>query len=347
MAQHSAAEISAPRRRVTLRALVILRTLLAEPASAPELIAAAEAELGAEAFGRGPLYALRRDLQALRAAGFAVRHDRLTGRYSLAGQPSLAGLAPDHVRALGILLRSVHDDLPYGEALRECLAVVVSALPPALQSHVRGPGLRIDLGAEPALGAHQPTIALIEHALATRRCLQFTYRAASRGVESRRTVEPLDLVFRDHHVYFEAFDLTGGHHRQFRVDRMAEAVVLPRLSQRQPAGRPGFRLRFRVSPRLARHGPSGFRHMQITPLSDGSAIVTAEASSLFWAARRLLAYGEHVEVLYPPGLRREMFRVATALAAHHQQSTLRVAEERALYDPGRAPDAGAPHAPSP
>lgn len=321
-----------PRRRVALRVLAILRTLLKGSASAAALVAAAQAELGFAAFGTRPLFALRRDLQALRAAGFAVAYDRTRRHYTLAGQEGLSRLSAEHAAALGILRRSANETLPFSAALCACLAAVVAALPPDLRQHAMRPGLRFELRAEPPLGAYQPILETLDRALATRRCLRLTYRSASRGVETRHTVEPLDLVFHDRHVYLEAFDVEAGHYRQLRVDRVADVTVLPRVVPPRPAIRPTIRLRFWVSARLARHGPSGFERAHRTTLPDGSAIVSAETTSLFWAARTLLAYGEHVEVLHPPGLRRELRRIALALAARYGVAQGHVAEERAGYD---------------
>ncbi|MBI4505506.1 MAG: WYL domain-containing protein [Chloroflexi bacterium] len=321
-----------PRRRVTLRALTILRRLLEGPASAVALIAAAEGELGSDAFGESPLFALRRDLQALRAAGFAVGYDRARGSYALAGQGGLGRLADDQAAALGILVRSANETLPFSGPLCACLAAVVAALPPDLRQRVQRPGLRFDLRADPPMGQHHAVLETLDRALASRHCLRLVYRSASRGVATRRTVEPLDLVLRDRHVYLEAFDGEAGHFRQFRVDRIAEASVLPRVAPQRTSARPAIRLRFRISPRLARHGPSGFDRAQVTPLPDGSALVTAETTSLFWAARALLSYGEHVEVLDPPGLRRELGRIAQVLATRYRGAAGLVAEERTRYD---------------
>lgn len=319
------------RRRATLRALTILRTLLGGPANATELIAAAEDELGPEAFGERPLFALRRDLQALRAAGFAVGYHRARRHYALAGQGGLGRLSADHAAALGILVRSANETLPFGGPLCACLAAVVAALPPDLRQRVQRPGLRFDLRADPPMAEHQAVLESLDRALASRHCLRLLYRSASRGVETRRTVEPLDLVFRDRHVYLEAFDGEAGHYRQFRVDRIAEASVLPRVAPQRTSARPAIRLRLRISPRLARHGPSGFDRAQVTPLPDGSALVSAETTSLFRAARMLLSYGEHVEVLHPPGLRRELGRIAQVLATRYRDAVGLVAEERGRY----------------
>lgn len=319
------------RRRVALRALIILRTLINGPASAGELIAAAENDLGPEAFGSRPVFALRRDPQALRAAGFAVRYVPSRRHYALATHECVSQLSTEHARALGMLLRSVHDDLPFGPALRECLAAMVTLLPEDFRQRAAQPGLRLELRAEPPLAEHEETLATLERALATRRCVRFTYRSASRGEADQRTVEPLDLVFRDRHAYLEALDTSAGHDRQFRVDRMADVAILPRVAPRRPATRPRLRLRFWASPRLPRHGPDGFARVQLQPLPDGRAIVAAETTSLFWAARTLLAYGEYVEALHPPGLRRELRRLASAIAARYEDRVQRLAESSEYY----------------
>ena len=74
-----------------------------------------------------------------------------------------------------------------------------------------------------------------------------------------------------------------------------------------PGGRqrPGVKIRYWVSPMLARHGSLSvrLREQQVTMLeNDQGAIVEGFAKSIWWARRLLLGYGEQVRALGPEKL---------------------------------------------
>ena len=69
--------------------------------------------------------------------------------------------------------------------------------------------------------------------------------------------------------------------------------------------RPGVKIRYWVSPMLARHGSlsTRLREQQVTMLGDDQgAIVEGYAKSVWWARRLLLGYGEQVKALEPEQL---------------------------------------------
>ncbi|MBI2861453.1 MAG: WYL domain-containing protein, partial [Chloroflexi bacterium] len=81
---------------------------------------------------------------------------------------------------------------------------------------------------------------------------------------------------------------------------------------------------------VARGGVSErFPDQHVTWFPDGSAIITAKIDNIFWAAQKLLRYGDKVEVLEPPELKQELGRVARAMAKRYGVVTPRrmVAEE--------------------
>lgn len=73
--------------------------------------------------------------------------------------------------------------------------------------------------------------------------------------------------------------------------------------------RRGVKIRYWVSPMLARHGSLSARlkEQQVTLLeNDQGAIVEGYAKSLWWAKRLLLGYGAQVKALEPEELVRTM-----------------------------------------
>ena len=141
----------------------------------------------------------------------------------------------------------------------------------------------------------------------------------------RRHVAPQEVVLREGHCYLVAFRLPWRSHDapiHYRIDRIAPGSV--RLgSQVLPPGFPeprAYELRYRLAPTIARGGVSvRFPGQQIAPQPDGSVLVSAKITNLFWARRKLLAYGEHCEVLAPPELRAEMATTARAMAATYAE----------------------------
>src|SRR5262245_54838288 len=97
--------------------LVLVRRLLRGPATLPELIAAAEAEQGEDAYPQAAELAVKHDLQALRDEfGCAIRYQRGQRAYALEdlGELALLDLPDDGLEALSFLDASFPDDAPVG-----------------------------------------------------------------------------------------------------------------------------------------------------------------------------------------------------------------------------------------
>lgn len=82
-----------------------------------------------------------------------------------------------------------------------------------------------------AAGEDAPAMSIVREAVESGRRLWMRYYTASRDAVSERTVDPFRLLLTDGHSYLEAFCHTAGAVRNFRVDRIDEAMVLDEPAQ--------------------------------------------------------------------------------------------------------------------
>jgi predicted DNA-binding transcriptional regulator YafY len=78
---------------------------------------------------------------------------------------------------------------------------------------------------QPRIQTNEPYWDEVWHAMAARRTIAFTYRAASTGREERRTVRPWGMGSRFGHWYLVGFDTDRQAERFFRLSRMTSAPV--------------------------------------------------------------------------------------------------------------------------
>jgi predicted DNA-binding transcriptional regulator YafY len=166
-------------------------------------------------------------------------------------------------------------------------------------------------------GIHDPIV----EALTGPFLLSITYHAWANPEGATRTVAPYGVLFgaRRYLVAKNAGNLRGTL-RQFRMDRIAEAEVLPQSFDRDPEfdinkhARRAFGLYqkneqygevvWRFSSRVADNARDFEFHpdQEIEDQPDGSIIVKFRASGWLEMCWHLYMWGDAVEVLQPPGL---------------------------------------------
>ncbi len=164
---------------------------------------------------------------------------------------------------------------------------------------------------------HGNTILSLDKALEESAYIAFAYTPLGQSWNAEpilhTRVEPYELEYRDGHWYFTAYLLEQGNFVDYRVDRIQPDSV--RLADSRDHFLPGNRrrrgvkIRYWVSPMLARHGSLSARlkEQQVTLLDDGQgALVEGYAKSVWWAKRLLLGYGSQVKALEPVELVRAM-----------------------------------------
>jgi predicted DNA-binding transcriptional regulator YafY len=175
---------------------------------------------------------------------------------------------------------------------------------------------------------HQETILLLDAALEEGAYLSFAYTALAQNWDDEpqtyQRVEPYELEYRDGHWYFTAYLFEMNTFLDFRVDRIHPGTLVKDRDRFYPGNRqrPRVKIRYWVSPMLARHGSISARlqeqHVEFLD-DDQGAIVEGYARSVWWARKLLLGYGELVKALYPPDLVQQMRQTAVAMRGLYEE----------------------------
>jgi predicted DNA-binding transcriptional regulator YafY len=189
---------------------------------------------------RKHLRTIRRDLEALEAAGYPVLTERSSGqtRWKLIDgfrQLPALGFAPTELMALVFsreLLRPL-DGTHIQAALESALAKVTAALPPAALDFVRSMHdfLSVRIGSHKTYRAHREILDRLTRAITDRRVVQMRYFTASRRVTTRREVDPFHLWYAAGALYLIAYDHRRREVRTFAVERIRSLSTTDRPYQ--------------------------------------------------------------------------------------------------------------------
>lgn len=292
---------------------------------------------------------LRRDLDALSAAGFPVYFDHgyrltaaallppvtLTVDEALALRLAAEAAAP---RAGSIAARSL---TLATDKLQQALATRPPEDPPerqlALELPVQGPDPRTDA-----------LLATLTTAIAERHSVKLTYSPAARRGSPSRRVDPYRLL-----PVRAGWELLAYFHDRRRIMRISinrlqgisatrhrfrpvAARLLERHLHPGPEPPPAFQ-RIRVAYRspvaetLKEHPPVGALMWEEGP--EGSVIFTLVSARTKDLVPWLLSCGEAVEVLEPADLRQEIRRISRAVAARHTSGSVSAEEGLPPPDP--------------
>ncbi len=199
----------------------------------------------------------------------------------------------------------------------------------------RRPGLSVELasllhgdgGGEPPIavgataGSGETEVADLAHrGMDEHRLLSILYAGGHDRVGKPRVVEPHQVLFAEGRAYIVAWCRTGGGWRNFRADRVLDAMLeggtfTPRADfEPFAAGQAVFRadaddvdhVTVRFSPRIARWLEE--RYPDAKREKDGSAVVTYRVADPAWLVRHVLQYGPDAEVLEPAEYREAVWR---------------------------------------
>ncbi len=163
-----------------------------------------------------------------------------------------------------------------------------------------------------------PRLALLKDACARRRLVSFTYCAP--GGESRRRVEPCQLVFRWSSWYLHGWCRERADFRLFKLNRMLDLSVQDEGFRPRPAPSP-LTPAERVYPdclqAVVRFDPSvrwrlvdEYGAESFTQLPDGSLLFRRGFPGREELLRWVLSFGEAAEILEPKDLRQELGTLA-------------------------------------
>jgi predicted DNA-binding transcriptional regulator YafY len=192
-------------------------------ATLPELAAALPSELTRHH------RTIRRDLEALEAAGFPLLTDRVEGRVVwklVEGFRRISALtfSPTELMALTFsrgLLRPL-EGTHLQAALYSALSKAAAALPGPGHTYLRQlDGLfAIGLGPHKSYRDHRETIDRLTEAIGGRRTVQIRYFSASRNTSTRREVDPYRLWYTQGGLYLVAYCHWRREVRLFAVERI-------------------------------------------------------------------------------------------------------------------------------
>jgi predicted DNA-binding transcriptional regulator YafY len=317
------------------RRLVLVRRLLRSPATVADLIRAAEAEQGAEAYPPAAALAVKHDLQSLRDEfGCVISYQRTQRIYVLEelGDLALLDLPDDGLEALAFLDATFPDDAPIGGSDRVRLLIGrMFALLPAARRDAIGRHFvlpRVAWSASYTEDVNPKTLEIVQQAISLRRQLTFEY-CSNYDTDKRSRqyqVAPYLVYFRDGHTYLDSTVLQPPPDRdkllfraiQFRLDRIVPGKS--RMAHESiPDERPSqlvYEVVYVLAPAVARNRDVAhwFPETIVVYQDDGSALVKGRATNLWQARQILMRYIEHCQVLEPPELV-EMIRQTVARMA--------------------------------
>jgi predicted DNA-binding transcriptional regulator YafY len=191
-------------------------------------------------FSRHPR-TIRRDLEALEAAGFPLLTERVDGRgvvwklmEGFRRVPALA-FSPTELMALTFsrgLLRPL-EGTQLQAALDSALSKAATALPPAAHDYLTQLDGLFAIGLSPHVSyrQHKATIDRLTEAITKRRTVQLRYFTASRNTTTRREVDPYRLWYSNGALYLVAHCHLRDSVRLFAVERIRTCTLTPHAFQ--------------------------------------------------------------------------------------------------------------------
>ncbi len=283
---------------------------------------------------------LRRDLEALEAAGFPLVTERVDGstRWRLMDGfrrvPALS-FSPTELMALALgrdLLKPL-DGTQLRAAVDSALAKITSALPPSGLDFVRQTHefFSVGLGPHKRYARHREVVERLSRAVAEHRTVQMRYYSASRDRVTRREVDPYHLWFAAGGLYLIAYCHVRRDARMFAVERIRSLTVTPHAFQ-LPLGfdveayveNALVVMRGRlVEVELALDRPTAawardriwHPSQHLVPTREG-ARMTLRVADTRELTGWVLSFGRGVRVIRPAALRERVRQEALALARH-------------------------------
>lgn len=177
----------------------------------------------------------------------------------------------------------------------------------------------------------------IKNAILARRLVVFDYYGKC-GQMSRRTVEPVQLLFKEYTWYLRAFCRERNAWRTFKLFRMKRVEILdemfvPRENDDQEtggssgdsgdnkeAGSPFTVIDIRIDKKEAYRIYDRFEEDEIEVLPDGNFMVHMRAEVDDWVYGVILGFGSSAEVLAPEEIRQEVRRRILEMAKRYGKS---------------------------
>ncbi len=264
----------------------------------------------------------------------AITYERRTFTFGLAQSIFSIDISEDEARAFVALQEGFSPGTPYAEAVQHLLKRWEWLFTEKSHQLVRQKRKRharpVLLPLSPVVdySQHGDTILLLDQALEEGAYVSFAYTPLAQSWDAEPMLheytEPYELEYREGHWYYTAYILDLNTFIDYRVDRIRPGSLHKEHDRFYPGGRqrPGVKIRYWLSPMLARHNSlsARLREQQVTFLEDDQGvIVEGYAKSVWWARRLLLGYGEQVKALAPQKLVQMMCETAQAMYSLYEE----------------------------
>lgn len=152
---------------------------------------------------------------------------------------------------------------------------------------------------------------MIKTAILNKNQIEFVYYN-SNGEKSQRTVEPLQVWFKDKSWYLISYCKMKQDYRIFKIARIKEIKILEEhfkreLQQENKKEEYKFKtvtLELEISKKMAYRVYDEFEDSEINKKDDGSFIINVEYPENEWVYGYILSFGEYVKVLSPERVKR-------------------------------------------
>jgi predicted DNA-binding transcriptional regulator YafY len=282
---------------------------------------------------------VRRDLEALEAAGFPIVTDRHNGRTrwrlieGFRNIPAL-GFSATELMALTFSRKLLQplEGTEIQSALNSALNKVASALPPQGHEYVRALDnlFSIGLGPHKNYQQYKNTIDLITQAIDKNRTVQLRYFSASRSSTNRREVDPYRLWYATGALYLIAYCHLRKDVRMFAVERI-RSITLTGYPYQMPLGfdveeyvqdalmiMRGRRIDVELlfSKKVAAWVKDKLWHSSqgTFPMKDGRLRMTLKVADTAEVVGWILSFGSQVKVISPERLRTAVREEAKAVS---------------------------------
>lgn len=292
---------------------------------------------------------VRRDLAALQVAGIDVDvHDSPQGRVWKLGD-RFRGAHSITASATELIALSLGRDLllplagtPFWMGIESFWSKIQDSLPEAVWNHYQRYRRGLQVMGVPAksYAPHQGMIKTIHRGVLEHRVLSIHYQSLVDSSPAERRIAPYGIVFYQGSLYIvaEAVDARGnGELKHYKLDRFQRAEILDEWFE----PRDGFDLeaylhgsigmfsggeartyRIRVRPYAVPWIQEQPWHpeQQLEPQTDGSMVLTLQASHDMEIIPRVLAMGNEVELLEPDSCRRALADIVRQMAETYAAS---------------------------
>lgn len=292
---------------------------------------------------------VRRDLEALQAAGFDVdAHEEQRGVVWKLG-PKLRGIPKLEASATELVALSMVRDLLvplsgtiYGQGLETLWQKMQDSLPEPVWKHFDKLRKNVLIRGTPTktYAEQQGVIATLNRAISQHRVVSLEYQSRDQQHPKARDVEPYQLAYYNGSLYLvaEACDAVAGDSmRHYKIDRCHKATALdkhfkPRADfdpQAHFKGSMGVykaakaeRFVIRISSDLVpwlRETP-WHSEQQIIPEEHGTSQLVIPSAYQEEMLPKILGLSDHAEILEPPSAREEMLRIISSLHGRYGPS---------------------------